>query len=190
MPLPDDNLKRTVPMFDPMDFVKEVPPRRGADRRFEVDADKCYPAVVAAIKEGMQCSTPDAIKYNPLIQRARKQQQGLEDALAEVVEVEREGEQEVILGGETIMGEDGPMTVGGRREKRLVKIKIPQLPCEQLPAERLLGRALILEIARKWFTNELRCAAEGSIEVYWSNSPRWRLGVSTQALDEMEAKHL
>jgi hypothetical protein len=178
--------------FDPLQFVEEEEPRRGSDKRFVVNADTLYPVIVAAIEAGAKCSTPDASKYDPLLRRARQDSQALADALAECGTQEVEQTQEVIVGG-TLLA-DGSVA-GGKREQRPVRVTLPVLPCEALPSERLLARALVLEIARKWFTNELQHAlparsdgGQWSLELYWPNQPRWKLGIASDVLEELERR--
>jgi hypothetical protein len=171
--------------FDPLAFTTAEPPKHGSDKRFRVDLDAMYPAVVAAIAAGAQCSTPDKGKYGGLIRRAGRDQQALADALAECGQVEVEQDQEVIVGGTPLA--DGSIA-GGKRETRPVKVTLPQLPCEALPPERLIARAFVLEAARKWFTNELHHACACTLEIYLPNVPRWKLGVPGDVLEELERR--
>ena len=162
--------------FNPLEFVTEEPSQYFADgKRFVVDCDRMYQAVVAAIASGDVCSTPDEEHYRGKLRRARSLTDGLKDALAECGEREQEIDQDVLVGGTTL--EDGSVS-GGRTERRKVKVKIPVLPCEQLAADRLAARAIVLETARLWFTNELQHAVGGKIEVRLTRSLRWKLGVN------------
>lgn len=164
-------------MFDPMDFVKTEPARAEGATRFVVDLDAMYPAVIAAMLGGEKCSTPDAAHYARKIARAASLKQGCIDAMAECSVSKVRQLQNVLVGATTL--EDGSV-IGGKPEQRDVLMEVPVAPHETLEHDRLVARAVVLETARLWFTNELCHKAGGKIEVRLPNVKRWKLGVDVQ----------
>lgn len=178
--------KKQPPSFDVLAFVTEEPPRRGGTSRWVFDADALYPAALAAIVAGVRSATPDHRKYDELLDQVAADGAAIQDALAGCGEQEVQQSQQVTVGGTPLP--DGAIA-GGKIETRLVTVQVPQLPCEMLPADRVLARARVLHIVRKWVTNELHHAVGGGpIEIYWPNQPRWKLGLPEDVLADLERR--
>lgn len=130
-------------------------------RRF--DGDVIYPAVLKAIQEGAKSTTPDAIKYDPMLEQVRAMPDAIKDALLPLGEAEEEQEETVTRGGQVV-------------ETKKVKVKVPVPPTAAMTPERRQAREFVLEVARMWFTNELHNALKGArLGIHIVKNLRWKL---------------
>lgn len=129
------------------------------------DGDLVFPAVIQAIVAGAKSTGPPATAamYDPILDWVRANPEAVEDAIRDFDYADKTVEETVVRDGVVVA-------------TREALVKVPILPSESLSDERRTARAEVLEIARKWFTNELHLAIGGKrLGVKIVKRPRWKL---------------